>query len=58
MSPRETELLGLLASGHDTRQIAGAMVLSEHTVHDHLKSIFAKTATRTRRTLLARALGS
>jgi DNA-binding CsgD family transcriptional regulator len=58
LSPRETELLGLLASGHDTRHVAGTMVLSEHTVHDHLKSIFAKSATRTRRSLLARALGS
>jgi hypothetical protein len=36
-----------------TRDIARLMFLSEHTVQDHLKSIFAKTATRTRRTLLA-----
>jgi DNA-binding CsgD family transcriptional regulator len=34
------------------------MFLSEHTVQDHLKSIFAKTATHTRRTLLARVLGT
>jgi len=34
------------------------MFVSQHTVQDHLKSIFAKTATRNRRTLLARALGS
>jgi len=34
------------------------MFLSEYTVQDHLKSIFAKTATRTRRTLLARVLGT
>jgi DNA-binding CsgD family transcriptional regulator len=33
------------------------MFVSEHTVQDHLKSIFSKTATRNRRTLLARALG-
>jgi DNA-binding CsgD family transcriptional regulator len=33
------------------------MFLSEHTVQDHLKSIFAKTATHSRRTLLALTLG-
>jgi DNA-binding CsgD family transcriptional regulator len=33
------------------------MFLSEHTVQDHLKSVFAKTAAHNRRTLLARALG-
>jgi DNA-binding CsgD family transcriptional regulator len=31
--------------------------VSEHTVQDHLKSIFAKTGTRNRRTLLARLTG-
>jgi DNA-binding CsgD family transcriptional regulator len=33
------------------------MFLSEHTVQDHLKSIFAKTSTHTRKTLLSRVLG-
>jgi DNA-binding CsgD family transcriptional regulator len=32
--------------------------VSEHTVQDHLKSIFAKTATRTRRALIAQVLGT
>jgi DNA-binding CsgD family transcriptional regulator len=34
------------------------MFLSEHTVQDHLKSIFAKTSARSRRILLSRALGT
>jgi DNA-binding CsgD family transcriptional regulator len=34
------------------------MFVSENTVQDHLKSIFTKTATRSRRILLARALGT
>ena len=34
------------------------MSLSEHTIQDHLKSIFAKTAARDRVTLLSRALGT
>jgi DNA-binding CsgD family transcriptional regulator len=57
LSPRETELLGLLATGADTREAAERMFLSAHTVQDHLKSVFGKTGTRSRRTLLARALG-
>jgi len=58
LSSRETELLDHLATGAGTRDIAQLMFLSEHTVQDHLKSIFAKTGTRTRRTLLARGLGA
>ncbi|MGI9005387.1 MAG: response regulator transcription factor [Streptosporangiaceae bacterium] len=55
-SAREHELLSHLATG--TRELARLMFLSEHTVQDHLKSIFAKTSAHTRRTLLSRALGS
>jgi len=58
LSPRETELLHQLVTGASTRDIAGRMFVSENTVQDHLKSIFTKTATRNRRTLLARALGT
>jgi DNA-binding CsgD family transcriptional regulator len=57
LSAREAELVDLLADGADTRAIAGALFVSEHTVQDHLKSIFAKTGTRSRRTLLARLAG-
>jgi DNA-binding CsgD family transcriptional regulator len=57
LSVREAELLGHLATGADTRAVAARMFLSPHTVQDHLKSVFAKTGTRSRRTLLARALG-
>ncbi len=58
LSARESELLGLLATGGDTREVAQQMFLSEHTVQDHLKSIFAKTGARNRITLLSRALGT
>jgi DNA-binding CsgD family transcriptional regulator len=55
---REHELLGLLAAGSDTRAMARQMSLSEHTIQDHLKSIFAKTGARDRVTVLSRALGT
>jgi len=57
-SPRETELVGHLMTGSDTRELGQRMFLSEHTVQDHLKSIFAKTSAHSRRTLLSRALGT
>jgi DNA-binding CsgD family transcriptional regulator len=57
LSARETELVERLLAGADTRQVAREMFVSEHTVQDHLKSIFSKTGTRNRRTLLARASG-
>jgi DNA-binding CsgD family transcriptional regulator len=58
LSAREAELLAHLATGADTRDVATQMFLSAHTVQDHLKSVFDKTGTRSRRTLLARALGA
>ncbi len=58
LTPRETQLLLLLLTGLDTRHLARRMALSEHTVQDHLKSIFSKTATASRAALVARIHGS
>ena len=58
LTPREDELLGLLAIGGDTRAIARQMAVSELTVQDHLKSIFGKTGVHDRITVLSRALGT
>ena len=58
LTGRENELLGLLATGSDTRMMARQMSLSEHTIQDHLKSIFAKTGAHDRVTVLSRALGT
>ncbi len=57
LSPREREVLECLADGDDTRTVAGRLSMSEFTVQDHLKSIGGKTGLRSRRTLLARAIG-
>lgn len=56
LTPRERDVLERLP-GRSTRELAAAMVLSEHTVQDHLKAIFDKTGTRSRRSLVALALG-
>ncbi|MEV0174549.1 helix-turn-helix transcriptional regulator [Streptomyces sp. NPDC050803] len=58
LSSREGELVRLLAKGADSRTVAREMIVSEHTVQDHLKSVFAKTGTHNRRMLLGRVLGA
>lgn len=57
LTAREDEVLAHLADGHDTRTVARLMAISELTVQDHLKAVFAKTASSSRRELLARSLG-
>lgn len=57
LSARESELLQLLGTGSSTQEAAVTMMLSPHTVGDHLKSIFAKTGSRSRGELLARVAG-
>ena len=43
LSPREREVLDALAAGADTAAVAASLFLSEHTVHDHVKAVLAKT---------------
>ena len=42
LSPREVEVLRLVAAGKTNREIAAALVISEHTVARHLQNIYAK----------------
>jgi predicted ATPase/DNA-binding CsgD family transcriptional regulator len=42
LTPRELEVLRLVAQGLSNSGIAGQLVLSEHTVHHHLASILRK----------------
>lgn len=58
LTGREAEVLRHLADGLDTRTLARLMSISELTVQDHLKSVFAKTLTSSRRELLALSLGT
>lgn len=42
LSARELEVLRLVAAGKSNREIAAALVISEHTVARHLQNIYAK----------------
>jgi DNA-binding NarL/FixJ family response regulator len=42
LSPREREVLGLVAEGMSNRAIAGRLFVTERTVEAHVKQIFTK----------------
>lgn len=48
LTAREAEVLRLVAAGKTNREVAAALVISEHTVARHLQNIFAKLAVSTR----------
>jgi DNA-binding NarL/FixJ family response regulator len=48
LTPRELEVLRLVAAGRSNRQIAEQLVISEHTVARHVQNILAKLAVPTR----------
>lgn len=43
ITPRESQVLQLLASGLSNKEIAAALCLSDKTVATHMKSIFEKS---------------
>jgi DNA-binding CsgD family transcriptional regulator len=57
LTPREREVLAEVSRGSDSHAIAGRLFVSEHTVHDHVKAVLAKTGTVSRQVLLSRIAG-
>ena len=55
LSPRELEVLRLLATGETNKAIAAALVLSERTVDRHVSNIYAKLGVSSRAAATARA---
>jgi DNA-binding CsgD family transcriptional regulator/uncharacterized protein HemY len=56
LTPRECEVLRLVAKGMSDRAIAAELVLSEHTVHRHVANILAKLGCNSRSAAVADAL--
>ncbi len=48
LSPRELEVLFLVAIEHSNAQIAQILVISQNTVKVHLRNIFEKVSVQTR----------
>ena len=55
LSNREAEVLRLVAAGLSNREIAGSLVLSEHTVHRHVANILRKLTQSSRAAAAAHA---
>jgi DNA-binding CsgD family transcriptional regulator len=53
LTHRERDIVKALVAGLDTRAVTERLVISRHTVQDHLKSVFLKVGVRSRRELLA-----
>ena len=56
LTPREAEILALLASGLTNREIAQRLVLSARTVETHVARITAKLGVSSRARAVARAI--
>jgi DNA-binding CsgD family transcriptional regulator/tetratricopeptide (TPR) repeat protein len=59
LSPREVQILGLVAQGMSNRQVGATLSISEHTAANHVRSILRKTgcANRTEATSYAHRHG-
>jgi two-component system nitrate/nitrite response regulator NarL len=56
LTPREHEVLSLVADGLRNREIAQRLGITEHTVKFHLAAVFGKLGARSRTDAVRRAL--
>ena len=54
LSPREREVLAQVRRGQSNKEIGSTLLLSPHTVGNHLRSIYRKLGVNGRHDLLAR----
>lgn len=57
LTARERQVLGAIARGGSTAEIAAELFLSQHTVRDHIKTVFEKVGVSSRGELVARIFG-
>ena len=57
LSPRECDVVMLVLYGYSNRRIADQLILTEYTIEDHLKRVFAKIGVKSRTALAAKILG-
>jgi DNA-binding NarL/FixJ family response regulator len=56
LSPRERDVLRLIAAGQSNKQIAAELFLSVHTIERHITNLYAKIGARGRADATAWAL--
>lgn len=57
LAPRERDVVGAIARGGSTAEIAAELFLSPHTVRDYVKTVFEKLGVSSRAELVARLYG-
>jgi DNA-binding CsgD family transcriptional regulator len=57
LTPRELQIVALVADGKVNKQIADVLLISEWTVSTHLRRIFAKLGVDTRAAMVSRCYG-
>jgi DNA-binding CsgD family transcriptional regulator len=58
LTPRELQIVALVAQGRVNKQIADDLQISEWTVSTHLRRIFAKLGVDTRAAMVSRCLAT
>jgi DNA-binding CsgD family transcriptional regulator len=58
LTPRELQIVALVAEGNVNKQVADVLRISEWTVSTHLRRIFAKLGVDTRAAMVSRCIGA